>query len=163
MVAYTAADAVLAESLLSDVRLVGLTQPVGGPLSMLAALVGAGERGVTASFFASADGSGAALATFAFGEADTGLDGPDGNRLRPAAAGSAVFEGYLEVPAPGAYRLFVELDRQTAEAEVRFELLPCGLFWTGTAAADKAVLGGGASEYLELKPGVLYRFSIARE
>ena len=33
------------------------------------------------------------------------------------------------------------------------------MFWTGTAAADNAVLGDQPGQYLELKPGIPYRFT----
>ena len=47
-------------------------------------------------------------------------------RSKPTLRGptAARFEGYLEVPAPGAYRFYVAFDKQDAEAELRFDHLP---------------------------------------
>lgn len=161
LTAYTAADPVLVEALLTDVRLLGLVQPGGGAtLSLLTALSGSSERGLSVDFFASTDGTGAALGSLIFPDADTGLKDKNSNLIRPVAARSATFDGYLEVPVAGAYRFFVALDKQNAAVEIRFEHLPGGLFWSGTGAADEAVLGDKPIEYIELKPGILYRFTV---
>ena len=148
LMAQTGADPVLVESLLTDGRLLGDPQP------LLEAFASVGARAVTAAFFASADGSGAALATASFPNGDTGLKDANGTLLRPAAAKSARFEGYLEVPAPGAYRFFVTLDKQAAEATLRFDHLPKPVLQAVAATA-----GAEISEFVELKPGVLYRFT----
>lgn len=161
LIAHTAADPVLAESLLTEVRLLGLVPSGGGATqSLLTALSASSDRGLSADFFASTDGTGAALGSLVFPEADTGLKDKNNNLLRPVATRSATFDGYLEVPAAGAYRFFVALDKQNAAVEVRFEHLPGGLFWSGAAAADGAVLGDKPNEYIELKPGVPYRFTV---
>jgi ribosomal protein L7/L12 len=153
LTAHTGADPVLVESLATDERL--LAMPGGGPL--LTSLAATGERGVSAEFFDSDDLSGAPQAAAAVvRSADVALkDTHDTD-----AAGSARFEGYLEVPVPGAYRFFVELDRQGAEAELRFDHLPDPVFLCGVAAADGTTLGEQPGEFLELRPGVLYRFSL---
>ena len=57
-------------------------------------------------------------------DADTGLQDKNGHPLKPAGTNSVRFEGYLEVPAPGAYRFNVALDKKNAEAELRFDHLP---------------------------------------
>jgi 5-hydroxyisourate hydrolase-like protein (transthyretin family) len=161
LTAYTAADPVLAESLLTDVRLLGLVPSGGGATqSLLTALSASSDRGLSVDFFASTDGTGAALGSLVFSDADTGLKDKNNNLIRPVAARSATFDGYLEVPAAGAYRFFVALDKQNATVEVRFEHLPGGLFWSGVAAADGAVLGDKPNEYVELKPGIPYRFTV---
>jgi len=156
LTAHMEMDPVLVESLLTDARLLGTLQPAGTPQPLLAAFTTTSERGLTATFFASPDGSGAPLATSAFSDADTGLKDKDGNALKPPGTNSARFEGYLEVPAHGAYRFYVALDRQNTEAELRFDHLPDPLFLSGIAANNEAEI----SEYLELKPGVPYRFSL---
>ncbi|MCK5014071.1 MAG: hypothetical protein KAS66_09645 [Candidatus Omnitrophica bacterium] len=156
LTAHTGADPTLVESLLTDYRLLGETQPAGTPQPLLAAFTAIGERGLTATFFASSDGSGASLATSLFSDADTGLKDKDGNPLKPDGTNSARFEGYLEVPAPGVYRFYIVLDRQNAEAELRFDHLPDPLFLSGIAANNEAEI----SQYLELKPGIPYRFSL---
>ena len=66
-------------------------------------------------------------------------------------------------PLPGAYRFYVALDKQNAEAELRFDHLPDPVFLSGAAAADNAVLGDQPSEFLELKSGIPYRFTLGSE
>ena len=158
--AATGADPALVESLLTDERLLNLP-PDGRPL--LPALAGTAARGLDAAFFDSADLSGAAQASApVVATADTALkdaQDPDGNPLAPA--GSARFEGYLEVPAAGAYRFYITLEKAGATAELRFDHLPEPVFLSGAAGADGAVLGGGPNEFLELKPGLPYRFALA--
>jgi hypothetical protein len=157
LVAQTGADAVLVENLVSDDRLLNADGK-----NLLAAFAATVERGVGAAFFDSADGSGAPQrASAVVASADTSLKDPhdpDGNPLN--VANSARFEGYLEVATPGAYRFFIELDKQNAEAELRFAHLPQPVFLTGTASSDNATLGNGPNEFLELKAGVPYRFTL---
>lgn len=156
MTAQTGADPVLVESLLTDERL------LSGPRPLLEALAGAGERGVGAAFFDSNDGSGARQPTSpTASDANTALKPKKdaaNNGLNPA--NSARFVGYLEVPAAGAYRFHVVLDKSGAEAELRFRHLPDPVFWKGAAAVDGAVLGVNPAEFLELKPSIPYRFSL---
>ncbi|MES2936801.1 MAG: neuraminidase-like domain-containing protein [Pseudomonadota bacterium] len=146
LVAQTGADPVLLESLAANAAL--LSNP--GPL--LDAYAALAQRGVTATFRASADGSGPALVTKMSAEADTAG--------KPAGSNSARMEGWLEVPATGAYRFFIGLDAQNAEAALSFPHLPEQVFVKGVAAAPKAELGGQPAEYLELQAGTLYRFSL---
>ena len=80
--------------------------------------------------------------------------------LPKAGCNSACLEGYLEVPAAGAYRFLIALEKQNAEAELRFDHLPDPVFLKGAAAADHAVRGDQADRFLELKPGILYRFTL---
>lgn len=156
MTAHTGADPVLVESLLTDERL------LAGPKPLLEAFTATGERGVGADFFDSVDGSGVRQPTSpSVIDADTALKAKkdkDGNPLNPA--NSARFEGYLEVPTPGAYRFYVALDKQNAEAELRFPDFPKPVVFTGKAAQDKDELGNGEKEFVELKAGIPYRFSL---
>jgi hypothetical protein len=156
MTAYTGAEPAIVESLLTDERL------LAGPQPLLDALAAIGERGVSADFFDSVDGSGPRQPTSPSGmDVDTAVKAnkdTNGNPLNPA--NSARFEGYLEVPSPGAYRFYVVLDKQNAEALLRFDHLPNPEFLSGAAAADNAVLGDQADEFLELNPGIPYRFSL---
>ncbi|MFN8499658.1 MAG: neuraminidase-like domain-containing protein [Anaerolineae bacterium] len=158
VVAYTAADPVLVESLVADTRLL---EGADGA-SALASLEALSQRGVSAAFFDSADltGQPQKLASIV-GGADTALKAardPDGGPLNPA--NSARFEGYLAVPTAGAYRFTIELEKTGAEATLTFDHLPAQVFLHGIAAADQTTLGVGSDEYLELKPGVLYRFAL---
>ena len=159
MTAYTGSDPLLVESLLTDERL------LVGPRSLLEALTAAGERGLSADFYDSPDRSGARQQTgSSVMDADTALKASkdkDGNPLNPA--NSARFGGYLEVPSPSAYRFYIALDKQNAKASLRFDHLPDPAFLSGTAAADNAVLGDQPGEFLELKPGILYPFSLDLE
>ncbi len=156
MTAQTGADSVLVDNLLSDERL------LAGPKPLLEAFAATGERGVNATFFDTNDGSGTPQATTPFvTSVDTALkDKKDtqGNPLNPA--NSARFEGYLEVTTPGAYRFYIKLGKQNAAAELRFDHLPDPLFLKGVAATDDAVLGDKPNEFLELKPGIPYRFTL---
>ncbi len=145
--AQTGADPALVEALVSDARL------LGDPQALQEAFSATSERGVSATFF---DGAGAELGTKLFADADTALKDQNRNPLEPAGSNSARFEGYLEVPAPGAYRFYMALDKQNAEADLRFDHLPDPLFLRGPAAND----GAEVSEYLELKSGVPYRFTL---
>ncbi len=157
MTAQTGADSVLMENLLSDERL------LAGPKSLLEAFAATGERGVNATFFDTNDGSGAPQATTpVVVSVDMALkDKKDtqGNPLNPA--NSARFEGYLEVATPGAYRFYIKLGKQNAAAELRFDHLPDPLFLKGVAATDDAVFGDKPNEFLELQPGIPYRFTLA--
>lgn len=152
MTAHTGADLVLVESLLTDERLL-----LAGSKPLLEAFTATSERGLTTTFF---DGAGAEIGTKLFADADLGLKDKDGNPLKPAGANVVRFEGYLEVPTPGAYRFNVALDKQNAEAALRFDHLPDPVFLSGVAAADNAVLGNQPNQFLELKPGIPYRFSL---
>ncbi len=148
----------LVEGLLTDTRLLGLTQPAGLQ-SLLDAVVATAERGVTATFFATTDGTGAALDTATLPDADLGLVDGDGAPLTPLGTNSAVVEGYLEVPTAGAYRFYVALGKQNARAELRFAHVPTPTL-TGTATADGDEVGDAPGEYVELKSGILYRFTL---
>jgi Neuraminidase-like domain/Salmonella virulence plasmid 28.1kDa A protein len=153
MIAHTGADPVLVESLVTDKRLLGGLEP------LLDAFAATGERGLTATFFASDDGTDPPFPPLLFADADTDLRDADHKQLRPAGAKSARFEGYLEVPTPGAYRFFVVLDKQDAEAELRFPNLP-RLLPKRVADSEPYEFGGGPDDYVELKAGLPYRFTL---
>lgn len=152
LAAHTSADVKLVESLLTDKVLVALSN-----LPLLDFIVATSEPGVTASFFASTDGHGNASRVVSLRDANTGLKDPTGNPLRPAGSQSARLEGYLEVPAPGAYRFYAVLDKQDAQATLKFAHLPTTTM-SGTAAAHNAEVSVG--EFVELLPGILYQYSL---
>jgi Neuraminidase-like domain/Salmonella virulence plasmid 28.1kDa A protein/Putative peptidoglycan binding domain len=160
LTAEAAAEPALVEGLLTDTRLLGLAQPVGAAQPLLDALVATAERGVTATFFATPDGTGAPTGARTLPDADLGLLDGDGNPLTPGGTNSAQLEGYVEVPAPGAYRFYVALGKQNAGAELRFAHLPTPTLM-GTAGADGDEVGDAPGEYVELKPGALYRFTLS--
>ena len=154
MNARMGSDPLLVESLVTDDRL------LAAPKTVLDAIATAAGRGVHARFWPSADGNGTAMPVVLLADADTGARDSAGQPLKPAVSDSARLEAYLEVPAPGAYRFYIELDRQNAEAELRFRHLPEPLLVKGTANWDRATLGDQPNEYLELDAGVLYHFSL---
>lgn len=154
MTARIGGDPMLVESFVADDRL------LAAPKTLLDAVAETAERGLNATFWASADGTGAALPAVLLADADTGAKDKAGNRLKPAGADSVRLETYLEVPAAGAYRFYVELDKQNAEAELRFRHLPEPVLLKGSANADHATLGDQPNEYVELEAGALYQFSL---
>lgn len=160
LTADTGGEPALVESLATDTRLLGEPQTAGDPVSLLTIFAATGARGVQATFYPAAEGTGAASGSAVLEDADTELKDAAGNPRKPAGTNSVSFEGYLEVPAPGPYRFFVALGKQDATAELRFDHLPNPVFWTGTAATNNALLGDQAGQYLELKPGILYRFAL---
>jgi hypothetical protein len=154
------ADPALVESLLTDERLLGL--PAAAPTNaLLTALTAVAEAGIDAQFFNNDDLTGVPQATRPIvASADTALkdaQDTDGNAL--GLADSARFSGYLEVPAAGAYRFYIVLETSGSACELRFEHLAEPVFLSGTAAGNGAVFGTGATEFLELKPGLPYRFT----
>lgn len=157
LAAAAGADATLVESLLVDKTL--LADPSQKTQPLLEAFVAAGERGLSAAFFASPDGTGEPLASPALADADTTLKDSAGRPLKPPGTNSARLEGYLEVPAAGAYRFYLTLSKKDTVAELRFDHLP-GPVFAGAAAQDNDELGRGANEFIELKPGLAYRFSL---
>ncbi len=142
-------DPVLVESLLTDERLLG-TLPDTPAHQLLDVLAATADRGLTVTLL-DADGNPLPGAT-AQGDADTGP--------LPQGADGVRFKGYLEVPTSGAYRFYGVLDKAAARVELRFDDLPQPLILSGTAAADGAIFGGGPTEFLELKNGVPYRFTM---
>jgi ABC toxin N-terminal region/Neuraminidase-like domain/Putative peptidoglycan binding domain/Salmonella virulence plasmid 28.1kDa A protein len=153
IIAHTGGNPALVESLITDDRL------LANPKSLLEPLSGLSERGITTVFFASADGTGAPLATVSLTDASTSLKDKDGNPFKPAGTNSARFDGYLEVLDPGVYRFYVVLEKQNAKTELRFAHLVQPTL-TGTAAHDNDEVGIGLDEFVELKPGIPYRYTV---
>jgi hypothetical protein len=83
-----------------------------------------------------------------------------GPGLAKATHNSVRLAGSLEVPAPGAYRVYIELAKQNASAKLHFDHLPNPLFLDGTADVPDKILGQEAGKFLELKTGVLYPFTV---
>ena len=151
LVAQTAADPALVESLVTDTRLLG--EPAPATTALLDALTAAGELGLTATLSASPDG--ANPTTVRVADADTTLTDGAGARI---AAGAAVarYAGWLEVAAPGPYRFGVVLGKEI-EAELTFDHLADRRFLAGGGGADGAEL----TDVLDLEAGVPYRFALA--
>ncbi|MFW5397520.1 MAG: hypothetical protein XXXNARYT_003248 [Candidatus Accumulibacter regalis] len=140
MVARTGADTAAVASLLTDKAVLNTASPLLDPLAALA------RQGLTVRYFAA---NGQALGSQPTKQADTAA-------VPAAAAGTTalIIEGSLEVPASGAWRFYVELDKANATAELRFPHRTDAVLLAGTAAADGAVL----QQFIELKAGVPYRF-----
>lgn len=152
LTAHTGADPALMESLLTDARLLGMPPDEDKRRPLLDALTATAEHGLTVTFFSSSDGTGERLQPLETRVmADTGP--------LPTGANSARLEGHLEVPESGAYRFFVRLDKENAAATLRFAHLPRPTL-TGAADDDGAEVGHGPDEFTELKPGILYRFTL---
>jgi ABC toxin-like protein/neuraminidase-like protein len=146
------ADPALTEALLAD-----LLTELGLPGEMLLDAFGsADKRGVSVIFF---DDLGNPLKKETMASADTKLKDDSGQAIKPGNAQGVRFEGYLEVPAAGAYRFFAIFGKKDTEAEMRFAYSPDPVI-RGKASKDEDEI----SQFVELKPGVPYRFTLeARE
>jgi hypothetical protein len=153
MTAQTGADPVLVESLICDDRL------LAAPKALWAIFAATAAQGLDATFWPSAAATGTHEPAVLLPDADTSVKDSAGKPLRPAGARSARLDAYLEVPASGSYRFYIELDKD-AEAELRFPDRPDPVLVKGVAGPDGATLGDQPDEYLELKAGVLYRLSL---
>ncbi|MFN8471147.1 MAG: neuraminidase-like domain-containing protein [Anaerolineae bacterium] len=158
IVAYTAAEPVLVESLLTDARVLH----GDGDAPLLTSLEALGVSAVSAAFFDSPDLTGQAQKLpVVLSSADTALKAgkdADGNALNPA--NSARFDGYLTVPTSSAYRFTIELEKQNAEATLAFDHLPTKVFLHGIAPNANTTLGIEPDEFLELKASTLYHFTL---
>lgn len=155
LTAHTASP--LTEALVTDAAL--LTDPANRGRSLLEAFLAVGERGVTASYYASPDQTGPALSTGTAAAPDT--TDPSNPNANKAGTGSAHFGGYLEVPTDGPYRFFAELGNKNAEVSFRLDAPdPTALFHNPiiqqTAAKDR----GEASQFVQLKGGAAYQFTV---
>jgi hypothetical protein len=145
--ARTGADPVLVESLIADDRL------LASPKALLDVFTATAMRGLNATFWDAATGM---PTTTVWLDADTGAKDGAGNPLKRAGDDRALFEAYLEVHSTGAYRFYVEMDKQGIRARLGFPHRPEPVLVQGVAGNANATL----SEYLELKAGVLYRLSL---
>lgn len=148
--AQSGADPGLAETLLADVRL--LRTPTLAPLWQALALTSAADPGVQATYYASADGTGPVMASVTALTVDTGP--------KPAGSNSAHFKGYLQVPATGAYRFVIQLDRKDARATLRIPNGARPVLVQGKAPNDAATLGDSPDDYTTLTAGTLYRYQV---
>ena len=145
MAATRSADPSLVEALLSDAAL--LSDPTQTGSLLLDAFQASAQRGVSATFFASVDGSGSALETSTAPSATT-----DG---KPGGANSAHFAGFFEVLQAGPYRFSAVCGKAGAVVSLRLDGEPDPVL-TGTASADGAAISG----VIALKPGNLYGFTL---
>ena len=140
------AEPALVETLVTRGDMLGDPSYPGKPL--LDGFIAAGEHGVSVSYFASTDATGAAIQP-------TSTSATAATNGKPPATNSIKFQGYVEVPTNGPYRFFVELGKKDAAAQLRFDHLADPLL-RGSASTDGAEL----SQFTELKAGLSYRFTL---
>jgi len=152
------ADPSLTGALLTDAGL--LADPNRPGKSLLGSFLAVRQTGVSASYFASADGSGTASAAGVLATVDTAdATNPD---VLYAGAGSAHYEGYFEVPTDGPYRFFATLGNQGASVVFQVDspdpkaLLKNPILPSTAATQDNAEV----SQFVQLKGGVPYHFAV---
>lgn len=131
------ADPVLTEALLVDL-LKDPSEPAKPLLNAFTAV------GVSAEFFDNGNVSFAKATVIS----------PDTSG-KPNGTARVRFEGSLEVPADGAYRFFVALDKKDAEATLRLTGVANAVV-DGKATTDNDEISG----FVELTRGLLYEFSL---
>ena len=137
--------ATLVEALLTDTAL--LADSAGANVPVLDDFARAADAGVTATYYASNDGTGAALSTKDVEEVDT--------TGKPGAAHTAHLEGVFEVSTSGTYRFFVHIDDAMTQTELRLSHITDPVIATTSAAADFE-----ASVDVDLKAGVPYGLAL---
>jgi len=140
-------DAGLVETLISHGDLLSDPKQLHQPL--FDAFAGAANPGASVSFFTSADATGPTVKP-------PGITLTVDTSGKPDTASSARFQGYLEVPASGAYRFFIRLGKQNAQAELHFDHLGKDPLLRGVATAD----GSEITNFTELTAGVPYAFTL---
>jgi hypothetical protein len=150
------ADPSLTEALATDAALLG--NPSNPGRSLLGTFLALGQQGVSASYFASSNGSGTAQAG---GRAAT-TDTADPTNSVPGTR-SAHFEGYLQVPTDGPYRFFAELGNSGAAASLELDAPDPAALLTNPVIAPTSAAPTDHSEisqFVQLKGGVLYHFAL---
>ena len=149
-------DPSLTGALMTDAAL--LSDPTNPGKSLMATFLGLAQPGVGAAYFTSVDATGAAQASGTAATADTA----DPSNGKPGTQ-SARFRGYLQVATDGPYRFFAELGNTGAAALLELvspdpaalianPVIPLG----AKAAKDHDEV----SQFVELKGGVLYQFTL---
>lgn len=147
----------LINSLINDAAL--LADPTRPGKSLLESFSAVADAGVTASYFASADGSGVALSSATAVTAD--LADPSNPNAGQAGTGSASFEGYLQVLTDGPYRFFAQLGDQNAQVTLRVDSPdPAALISTPLIQYSAASNNDETSQFAVLRGGVAYHFEV---
>lgn len=156
LAANLASDPSLTTALLTDPGL--LTDPTVPGRSLLRSCLALANAGVSASYYASADGSGSPLASAIAETVDIAdVTNPNANK---AGTGSAHFEGYLQVPADGPYRFFAELGDPNAQVALHVDSPdPATLFTNPVLSQTAAKVNDEFSQFVQLKGGVPYHFT----
>jgi hypothetical protein len=151
------ADPAFTEDLLTDAAL--LSDPTSEGKSLLSTFLGLGTQGVSATYYASANESGAVLAAGTAATVDTG--DPTNPNAGKAGTGSAHFEGYLQVPTDGPYRFFAELGNLNGHVTLRLDSPdPTALIKNPILDATAAKDHDEASQFTVFKGGVPYHFTV---
>ncbi len=157
LVGNLASDPSLTGSLLTEINI--LSDPGNPGRSLQGPFLALGVQGITASFYGSADQSGAALGGGAV-TAET-ADMADPANPGPGTADSAHFEGYLQTQTDGPYRFFAELANTGATVVFRIDAPASAalvanpiLSYTAVKASDES------SQFVNLQGGVAYHFTI---
>ena len=155
--AELASDPSLTEALVTNSAL--LSDPSNPGKSLLGSFLAAGQPGVSATYFASADQSGPILAAGTALTTDTAdSSNPNANK---AGTGSCHFQGYLQAPTDGPYRFFAELGNLGAQVTFRLDSPdPKALLSNPIIQATAAKDGDEASQFVALKGGVAYHFTL---
>lgn len=146
----------LTEALLTDSAL--LSDPGNPGKSLLGAFFSLGRQGVSAAYYASPDGTGNAQDSGTAATTDT-ADATN----KTGGAGSAHFEGYLQVPTDGPYRFFAELGNTGCAALFRLDSPdPTALFNNPVISSNPPAAKDHdeVSQFVQLKGGVLYHFTL---
>lgn len=152
-----ASDPNLTESLVTDAAL--LSDPTSKGTSLLGAFLAAGQPGVSALFFSSADGTGPSQSGGVAATTSTS----DPINTTPLTTRSAHFEGYLQVPTDGPYRFFAELGDTGAAAALQIDSPdPTALFPNPIIPATQKATkpGDEVSQFVQLKGGIAYHFTL---
>jgi hypothetical protein len=146
----------LTEALLTDSALLSDPSNPGKPL--LGAFLSLGKQGVSASYYTSSDGTGAAQDSGTAVTADTADATNQGGGIA-----SAHFEGYLQVPTDGPYRFFAELGNTGSAALLRLDSPdPTALLNNPVISSNHQAAKDHdeVSQFVQLKGGVLYHFTL---
>jgi hypothetical protein len=141
------ADASLTDTLTTNANL--LSDPPQPTKALLDAFTAARENGLSAIYYPSTDGTGVASGAGTALTADTTME------PKPAGTLSAHFEGYLEVPADGAYRFFTELGKKNAQAKLQFDFQSDPLILAVAINDNTEVI-----QLVDMKAGIPYRFTL---
>ncbi len=146
LTADLSAAAPMMEMLLTNSALLSdPTIPQTTPL--LDAFSASGQAGVTVAYYITDDETGTPINAPALTTELSSAGQPSANSVH--------FDGYLEVPSTGTYQFFILLDKQNANAVLRFSDMPNALI-SSTANADNITLSGS----IDLSAGVPYRFTL---
>jgi ABC toxin N-terminal region/Neuraminidase-like domain/Salmonella virulence plasmid 28.1kDa A protein len=144
-------DPSMTEALVTDAAL--LNDPNNPGKSLLQTFLGVGQSGVSAHYY---DKSTALLASGIAATADTA---DPTNSV--AGAVSCHFEGFLQASTDGPYRFFAELGNAGVQAVFRLDSPdPTALFPNPVIQATAAKDGDEASQFVQLKGGVAYHFTL---